>query len=126
MVRWVLAFLLESMAFERRIKDSYDQVPGTPSFLDWLKFAYRKGSAPSSLGSLKPPRTPTGLARSEAMLRKAVALDPRNPLARYLLGLTLAKEGRGMEAQSLLLEAHALYRAYGHVSHCVATILKGL
>lgn len=137
MVPWVLAFVLilsptalafplESPDFQRLVKDSHDQVPGAPSFLDWLKSAYRKGFAPSSLGSLKPPRTPKGIARSEAMLRKAVALDPRNPLARYLLGLTLAKEGKRMEAKSLLLEAHALYRAYGHVPRSVAAILKGL
>ncbi|WP_243029523.1 hypothetical protein [Thermus altitudinis] len=77
-------------------------------------------------GVLKPLRTPSGLARSEAMPRRAVALDPQNPLARYLLGLTLAKERKGTEAKSLLLEAHALYRAYGHVPRGVAAILQGL
>ncbi|WP_243028823.1 ABC transporter permease subunit [Thermus albus] len=56
----------------------------------------------------------------------AVALDPQNPLARYLLGLTLVKERKGTEAKSLLLEAHALYRVYGHVPRGVAAILQGL
>lgn len=102
-----------------------DEVGPLPYAFVRSQFYYYRGEQARG-GVLKPPRTPTGLARSEAMLRKAVALDPRNPLARYLLGLTLAKEGRGMEAKSLLLEAHALYRAYGHVPRSVAAILKGL
>lgn len=89
------------------------------------QFYYYRGEQARG-GVLKPPRTPPGLARSEAMLRRAVAIDPRNPLARYLLGLTLEKEGKAREAKPLLLEAHALYRAYGHVPRSVAAILKGL
>ena len=89
------------------------------------QFHYYRGEQALG-GVLKPPRTPSGLARSEAMVRRAVALDPQNPLARYLLGLTLVKERKGTEAKSLLLEAHALYRAYGHVPRGVAAILQGL
>lgn len=102
-----------------------DEVEPLPYAFVRSQFYYYRGEQARG-GVLKPPRTPAGLARSEAMLRKAVALDPRNPLARYLLGLTLVKEGKGMEAKSLLFEAHALYRAYGHVPPSVVAILKRL
>lgn len=87
-------------------------------------YYYRGEQAPG--GVLRGPSRPQGLARSEAMLRQAVALDPKNPLAQYLLGLTLRKEGRAAEAKAQLQRAQALYRAYGHLPQGVVRALQGL
>lgn len=87
-------------------------------------YYYRGEQVPG--GVLLGPRTEAGLARSEAMLRKAVALEAQNPLAQYLLGLTLRKEGRWPEAKARLLQALALYRADGWVPPGVYAALQGL
>ncbi|WP_243095617.1 hypothetical protein [Thermus thalpophilus] len=89
------------------------------------QFYYYRGEQAKG-GVLRGPRSPEGLARSEAMLRKAVALAPENPLAVYLLGLTLGKEGKESEAKAALLHAAALYQAYGWVPPGVEAALKRL
>ncbi|MEZ0321398.1 MAG: hypothetical protein ABWJ63_05690 [Thermus sp.] len=78
------------------------------------QFYYYRGEQAKG-GVLRGPRSEEGLARSEAMLRRAVALAPENPLAQHLLALTLLKEGRRAEARTLEAQALALYRDYGWV-----------
>ncbi|MER3536294.1 MAG: hypothetical protein C4301_02035 [Thermus sp.] len=82
------------------------------SFVRSQFYYYRGEQTP---GGFLGPATPQGLARSEAFLRRAVALEPKNPLATYLLGLVLKKEGREEEAKALLRKALDLYGQAGYI-----------
>ncbi|BDG25334.1 hypothetical protein TthSNM33_25280 (plasmid) [Thermus thermophilus] len=90
-----------------------DQVAPLPYAFVRSQFYYYRGEQAKG-GLWARRKTPEGLARSEAMFRQALALDPKNPLARYALGLLLVREGRP-EGKGYLREAYALYQAYGHV-----------
>ncbi len=90
-----------------------DRVAPLPYAFVRSQFYYYRGEQAKG-GLWDRRKTPEGLARSEAMFRQALALDPKNPLARYALGLLLAREGRP-EGKGYLREAYALYQAYGHV-----------
>ncbi|WP_353513536.1 hypothetical protein [Thermus sp. LT1-2-5] len=102
----------------------------TPTQVEPLPFAYVRSQfyyyrgEQAKGGVLRGPRSPQGLARSEAMLRKAVALAPENPLALYLLGLALGKEGKAGEAKEALRRAAALYQTYGWVPPGVEAALS--
>jgi len=83
------------------------------SFLRSQFYYYRGEQAPG--GFLGRPPTPEGLARSEAYLRRALALEPQNPLATYVLGLVLRKAHREEEARPLLERAVKLYEKAGYL-----------
>ncbi len=102
-----------------------DQVAPLPFPYVRSQFFYYRGEQAKG-GVFRGPSTPKGLARSEAMLRKAVALAPGNPLAQYVLGLTLRKEGRLGEARAALERARGLYQVAGFVPPGVEAALEGL
>ncbi|WP_460171064.1 tetratricopeptide repeat protein [Thermus sp. FJN-A] len=85
------------------------------------QFYYYRGEQARGGVFAKPP-TPTGLKRSLTMLERATALDPKNPLARYVLGLTKRKLRQGGRAD--LEAAYHLYQAYGHVPEGPARALR--
>jgi hypothetical protein len=76
------------------------------------QFYYYRGEQAKG-GVFAKPSTRLGLERSLGMLERAVALDPKNPLALYVLGLTKRKLHRGGQAE--LEAAFRLYQAFGHV-----------
>jgi len=101
--------------------------PVAPLSFPYLRsqFYYYRGEQAKG-GVFRGPSTPEGLPRSEAMLRKAVALAPENPLAQYVLGPTLRKEGRLEEARVTLERARRLYETAGFVPPGVEAALKRL
>lgn len=88
----------------------------TPLSFDYLRsqfYYYRGERAPG--GFLAAPKTPEGLAASERFLRQAVRYAPENPLATYVLGLVLQREGKAEEARAYIRKGYALYEQYGYV-----------
>jgi hypothetical protein len=76
------------------------------------QFYYYRGEQARG-GVFARPATRQGLERSLKELERAVALDPQNPLALYVLGLT--KRKLGLEGEAELRAAYRLYQAFGHV-----------
>lgn len=74
---------------------------------------YRGERAPGGFASVS--KTEAGLAQSERFLKKAVAEDPNNPLAEYVLGRVTLRRGERAEARRQLITAYRLYDSYGFV-----------
>ena len=77
-----------------------------PRFADgWLVLNYLRHRLFShGWGDARPDR----LAHEEAVFRRAVELEPRDPVAVGFLGVSLAKSGRAAEARRLVERAEAL------------------
>ncbi|MCS7058475.1 MAG: hypothetical protein NZL94_06305 [Meiothermus sp.] len=73
---------------------------------------YRGERAP---GGFIGPSTPEGLEASARFLERAMARQPRNPLAVYGLGYVYRKQGRLEPARKQFRMAYQLYLAQGYV-----------
>lgn len=77
------------------------------------QFSYYRGErAP---GGFLGPSTPEGLATSARFLEQAVQLQPKNPLAVYVLGHVYRKQGRLEAAKQQFRQGYQLYQAQGHL-----------
>ena len=88
----------------------------TPLSYDYLRsqfYYYRGERAPG--GFLAAPKTPKGLAASERFLRQSVKYAPENPLATYVLGVVLQREGKLDEAKTYITKGYKLYESYGYI-----------
>jgi len=78
------------------------------------QFYYYRGEQVSG-GLVNGPATPVGLRAAARQLETAVRLDPRNPLAVYMLGRVYLRSGHRDQAKRRLLEAYRLYAQAGHI-----------
>jgi len=88
----------------------------TPLSFDYLRsqfYYYRGERAPG--GFLAAPKTPEGLAASQRFLEQAVQYAPENPLATYVLGSVLLREGQTQAARSYIQKGYQLYQQYGYI-----------
>lgn len=76
------------------------------------------------LGTGTNKATPEGLKVSEANLRRALELEPRNALAQSVLGSVLRRMGRNFEAQQQFRKAAAMYATEGHTPPSMAANLS--
>jgi hypothetical protein len=93
--------------------------------MDFLnsQFDYYRGErAPG--GFMVGRKTPEGLAQSEKYLRRAVAKCPKNPLAQYVLGHVLLRQGKLGEAKKRYRTALNWYQTFGYVPTGVAEAAK--
>jgi len=74
---------------------------------------YRGERAPG--GFMAGSKTPNGLDQSEKYLRRAVAKCPKNPLAQYVLGHVLMRQGKLGESKKRYRTALNWYQTFGHV-----------
>ena len=78
------------------------------------------------LGTGVGKATPAGLAQSAMYLRRAVQDEPLNPLANFVLGHVLARQGQLALAKAQYQKANALYQQEGHVPSGVQTAIAAL
>lgn len=88
----------------------------TPLSFDYLRsqFYYYRGERVPG-GFLAAPKTSEGLAASERFLRQSVKYAPENPLATYVLGMVLQREGKTEEARAYIQKGYKLYEQYGYI-----------
>lgn len=86
--------------------------PLSNTYLRSQFYYYRGERAPG--GFMTPPKTMQGLADSERFLKQAVEYAPENPLATYVLGLVLQREGKN-EGAGYIQKGYRLYTQYGFV-----------
>ncbi len=87
--------------------------PLTVAFLR-SQFYYYRGEQVQG-GVVNGPATPLGLQRAVRYLERAQQLEPRNPLAVYVLGRVYLRQGRTEEAKRQYVRGYRLYVQFGHV-----------
>lgn len=78
------------------------------------QFYYYRGEQVAG-GLVNGPATGDGLRAAARRLEMAVRLDPRNPLAVYMLGRVYLRSGQRDRAESRLRDAYRLYAQAGHI-----------
>jgi tetratricopeptide (TPR) repeat protein len=76
-------------------------------------YFYRGERVPG--GFVNKPLTPEGLVRSARFLERAIALEPQNPLAQYVLGHVYRSEGKTERANAQYKKGYALYQKFGFI-----------
>lgn len=66
-------------------------------------------------GFLAKPGTPDGLTASARALETAIKIQPRNPLAVYVLGHVYRRLGKSDQARAQYAQGYKLYQSFGYV-----------
>ena len=101
--------------------------PLTLSYLH-SQFDYYRGERATGgfMGTGVGKATPAGLKQSALYLTRAIAEDPQNALAIFVLGHVLARQGQPEQAMAQYQKANALYLAQGHVPAGVGAAITAL
>jgi hypothetical protein len=76
-------------------------------------YFYRGERTPGAF--VNKPLTPAGMQKGIAYLKRAVSLEPQNPLAQYVLGHIYRASGNLGAANAQFKLSHALYEKFGFV-----------
>jgi hypothetical protein len=87
-------------------------------------YFYRGERTPGAF--VNKPLTKPGMARGIAFLKRAVALEPENPLAQYVLGHIERADGDIAAANAQYKLSHALYQKFGYVPSGVQTAFDSI
>ena len=87
-------------------------------------YFYRGERTPGAF--VNKPLTPAGMGKGIAFLKRAVQLEPQNPLAQYVLGHLYRNAGQ-LEASNVQYKlSHALYEKFGFVPSGVQSAFNGI
>ncbi len=78
------------------------------------QFYFYRGERATN-GFLAKPGTPDGLAASASALEMAIKIQPRNPLAVYVLGHVYRRLGKVEQARTQYTRGYQLYQTFGYV-----------
>ncbi len=78
------------------------------------QFYFYRGERATN-GFLAKPGTNDGLAASASALEMAIKIQPRNPLAVYVLGHVYRRLGKADEARAQYAQGYQLYQSFGYV-----------
>jgi tetratricopeptide (TPR) repeat protein len=78
------------------------------------QFYFYRGERATN-GFLAKPGTPEGLEASASALEAAIKIQPRNPLAVYVLGHVYRRLGKTDQARAQYAQGYQLYQTFGYV-----------
>jgi hypothetical protein len=87
-------------------------------------YFYRGERTPGAF--VNKPLTASGLQKGIASLKRAVQLEPQNPLAQYVLGHLYQNAGQTAAANAQFKLSHALYAQFGFVPSGVQSAFDGI
>ncbi len=116
--------------------DNKDDITGfdraTVSDLEALPYSYVRSQFYFYRGERTPgafvnkPLTPAGMQKGIAYLKRAVQIEPQNPLAQYVLGHLYRSNGQLEAANAQYKLSYALYRTFGFVPSGVQSAFDGI
>lgn len=89
------------------------------------QFFYYRGERAAG-GFLDSKKTPEGLEASRRFLKRAIEVEPANPLATYVLGMVYHRLGKANEAKEFIGRGYQLYGRFGFVPNGPKAAMENL
>ena len=109
-------------AFDAATVDNLEALPY--SYVRSQFYFYRGERTPGAF--VNKPLSAAGVQKGIAYLKRAVQLEPQNPLAQYVLGHLYRSNGQITAANAQYKLSHALYKKFGFVPSGVQTAFDGI
>ena len=112
----------EITGFDRATVNDLEALPY--SYVRSQFYFYRGERTPGAF--VNKPLTTGGMQKGIGYLKRAVQLEPQNPLAQYVLGHVYQNAGQLEAANAQFKLSHALYQKFGYVPSGVQSAFDGI